>query len=187
MATSRLRHTFRYPAENTSDDEDLPEALDEEEQDRLITALRAENESRNGLYTRVLLALALLCALPYVPALLHSLLIAVLALTSLACTAYTLAFMPSSASAPPFATAAAAAAYASPVERWLPVLNAILCGLVALTSSVRGSGGRGGEGGAWMAFVPGVLYAAVLLARREMRAVDVGKALEGLRYGYKGA
>ncbi len=67
MATTRLRKTFPFPADN-SEDEGLPQALDEEgchsdnlqrhmakdlptEQEKLIAKLRTENEERNDQYT----------------------------------------------------------------------------------------------------------------------------------------
>lgn len=46
MATTRLRKTFRYP----TDDDDIPKDLDEEEQEKLIAKLRAENDERNEEY-----------------------------------------------------------------------------------------------------------------------------------------
>lgn len=98
MAVTRLRKTFQYPADN-SDDDDIPKNLDEEEQEKLIAKLRAEDDERNEEYKRIFLAVSSVSAMAYVPALIMSRLIqarliSLLCMTSLVATAYILAFVP---------------------------------------------------------------------------------------------
>ncbi|KAF3034007.1 hypothetical protein E8E11_002812 [Didymella keratinophila] len=95
MATTRIRKTFHYP--DSSDDEDTVEAgLDAQDQAALLTTLQTRDTTSTRLYTRLLLifpgtiflfTLPHLFALPtFVPSL--------LALTSLAASAYTLYYLP---------------------------------------------------------------------------------------------
>ncbi|KAH6683268.1 hypothetical protein B0J14DRAFT_575532 [Halenospora varia] len=89
--TSRLRKTFRYPDDN-SDNNSGPEAMDEEEQENLISSLRIQNEAYNKIYRTILLSLALFSTTPYLyaftypPSKSHTLL-ALLSITSLLSTA----------------------------------------------------------------------------------------------------
>ncbi|KAI0974799.1 hypothetical protein F4678DRAFT_420881 [Xylaria arbuscula] len=118
--TTRLRRTFAYPSDTTTtspsstSDSDGP-ALDEQEQEELIRALVEQNTARNAQFRLFLLALPSISALPYLLVLsggLSSLIhfsrgggkssstpvsdiwIALLALSSLACTAWTLWSLP---------------------------------------------------------------------------------------------
>ena len=78
----------------------------------------------------------------------------------------------------------------SPLEVWLPYLNVGLCLLVLLTGLVTGSGGHqvgGSVGKVYLAALPGVIYAATVVAKVVMAGVDPEGELGGLRYGYKGA
>ncbi|KAK3397381.1 hypothetical protein B0T20DRAFT_379802 [Sordaria brevicollis] len=80
----------------------------------------------------------------------------------------------------------------SPLETWLPYLNVGLCALVLLTGLVTGGGGEGHKvgnsvGRVYMAALPGVVYAATVVAKVVMAGVDPEGELGGLRYGYKGA
>lgn len=99
-ATSRLRRTFAYPAD---DDNDAPsptssaEVLDEQEQENLIASLAQQNEARNAQFRLLLLCLPVVSALPYLVALVFPIsnggsdrLTALLSLTSLASTAWML-------------------------------------------------------------------------------------------------
>lgn len=103
-ATSRLRRTFAYPAD---DDNDAPsptssaEVLDEQEQENLIASLAQQNEARNAQFRLLLLCLPAVSALPYLVALVFprsnggggggsDRLTALLSLTSLASTAWML-------------------------------------------------------------------------------------------------
>ncbi|KAI9170954.1 hypothetical protein HJFPF1_00433 [Paramyrothecium foliicola] len=88
-ATTRLRRTFQYPADDDDDADSTgsqPEALDEEEQEHLIERYAAENASRNDQFRLVLLVIPLLAAVPYLVSLVTrpaAALLALLGLTSL--------------------------------------------------------------------------------------------------------
>jgi hypothetical protein len=73
---------------------------------------------------------------------------------------------------------------ASPVEKYLPYLNIVLCGLLVIAGMVMG----GRRELLWSGFgnVPGLVYLLVLMAKMVMGSVDVGE-LEALKYGFKGA
>ncbi|KAI0882401.1 uncharacterized protein GGS22DRAFT_169289 [Annulohypoxylon maeteangense] len=101
--TSRLRRTFAYPSDSDSDTlpDILPETLDEQEQETLIAALTQQNELRNAQFRILLLCLPAVSTLPYLIALVSpsstsdrnggtDRSTALLSLTSLACTAWTL-------------------------------------------------------------------------------------------------
>ncbi|KAK7423916.1 hypothetical protein QQX98_000788 [Neonectria punicea] len=88
--TARLRRTFQYPDEDSTDSQ--PEALDEQEQEDLIEALAAENAARDANFRRLLVAIPIVATIPYIPSLLRpsTTLLALLSLTSLLSTAYLL-------------------------------------------------------------------------------------------------
>ncbi|KAG5992959.1 hypothetical protein E4U43_003615 [Claviceps pusilla] len=91
---ARLRHTFRYP-----DDTSVPETLDEQEQESLISDLSAQNALQNHRFTRLLLVLPLATTMPYLPLLVrhpqpHDAILALLSLTSLLSTTYLLYTLP---------------------------------------------------------------------------------------------
>lgn len=70
------------------------------------------------------------------------------------------------------------------MRRWLVLCNGIVCGLVVAREWWWRSGGLERW---WWEVVPSVVvYAVVLVGRRELRPVDVG-VLEEMRYEYKGA
>ena len=125
----------------------------------------------------LLLALSVLLTIPYLAILPSDPLLATLAGTSLLSTAYTLVYIP-------FTNPAAVPL--RPVERWLSILNAALCVLIFMATVVRSGEWDWSDNMLWLGMAPGVVYGVVMVARREMRAVDVGQ-LETLRYGYKGA
>ncbi|KAI0124538.1 hypothetical protein F4776DRAFT_208056 [Hypoxylon sp. NC0597] len=103
-ATSRLRRTFAYPADDDDNDAASPsssaEVLDEQEQENLIASLAQQNEARNAQFRLLLLCLPAVSALPYLVALVFprsngggggsDRLTALLSLTSLASTAWML-------------------------------------------------------------------------------------------------
>ncbi|KXJ97141.1 hypothetical protein Micbo1qcDRAFT_155929 [Microdochium bolleyi] len=101
--TARIRRTFAYPSDDTdpaagydSDASDSRAALDEQEQEDLITTLAEQNEARNTQFATALLALPLLATIPYLVVLLvprsslSDRLIALLSVSSLGSTAYML-------------------------------------------------------------------------------------------------
>jgi len=72
----------------------------------------------------------------------------------------------------------------------LPVLNWVICGLLALVGVILlGREGKGGDEFLWTyLLLPGVMAGMTTIARRSI--VDEQKeigVLKGLRYGYKGA
>ncbi|KAF5672434.1 hypothetical protein FHETE_3737 [Fusarium heterosporum] len=100
--TARLRRTFHYPEEDSTDSQ--PEALDEQEQEEYIAQLAIENAARDVQFRRLLLAIPLLATIPYLPALINppTALFALLSLTSLFSTAYLLHHQPPNSSGIPF-------------------------------------------------------------------------------------
>lgn len=95
--TTRLRRTFAYPTDDSSTATNTPpEALDEEEQERLIAALSSQNETRNAQFRALLFALPALSSIPYLVSLLalNRPQSSLLALTSLASTAWLLYYLP---------------------------------------------------------------------------------------------
>ncbi|XXG97151.1 hypothetical protein Hte_003446 [Hypoxylon texense] len=114
-ATTRLRRTFAYPADDNDDDDDddnsassslAAAALDEQEQETLIEALAEQNDVRNAQFRLLLLCLPAVSALPYLVALLFpgggssssgssgSRFAALMSLSSLASTGWMLARLP---------------------------------------------------------------------------------------------
>ncbi|KAL1304746.1 hypothetical protein AAFC00_003687 [Neodothiora populina] len=194
MATTRLRKTFHYP----SSDDDEPD-LDTQDQEELITSLTLRDARQNDFYRRAFLPLPLASLLLYVPAVIiprayRDWLIAVLSITSLVGTAYILFLLPlrfdddadgSNLSA---RKRGKRPAYKGdprgPAERFIVLLNALLClvlGLVAVVAWRRGS-----VEGFWRGVLPGAIFSVILFARSQMTAVDVVE-LERLKYNYKGA
>lgn len=97
MAATRVRRAFRYPRD--SDDEDEPEEMDEEHQERLITELRREDARKNDMYRKGFLMLPILGVVFFLYALITSstarqTLISAISISSLVCTAYILHYMP---------------------------------------------------------------------------------------------
>ncbi|KAK0634920.1 hypothetical protein B0T17DRAFT_568887 [Bombardia bombarda] len=232
--TARLRKTFRFPADESQEDDDTPDVMDEEvlytatiisiyhiqihlptEQETFIASLADQNRARNGQFRHLLLALPCISCVPYIlnlvlgrataaPTSLPPLL-SLLALSSLASTAFLIWRLPPDATGiaalDAFSSPARQQPYGvivgekSPLETWLPYLNAGLCVLVAVLgylNSLRVSsryqesssiGGVAGVGG----FLPAAIYAVVLVAKTVMAGVDPERELGGLRYEYKGA
>ena len=186
MATARLRKTFKYP----SDDEDDPDELDEEHQERLIADLQAEDKARNELYRKLYLAIPAAAALFFLYAFFASRnaqqrLIALLSLSSLGCTAYMLHFMPLEAPArkgkvPQYKLDAAK----GPVERYLVYLNAALAGILLLASTVSWRKGANAE--AWQQALPAIIFGLTIFVRHQLAPLDL-EDLQKAKYDYKGA
>jgi hypothetical protein len=97
--TTRLRRTFAYPTDETTSPDDSPiDALDETEQESLITTLSQQNTLRNAQFRKLLFALPTLSAIPYLLNLFTfvSFMPSLLALTSLASTCWLLYILPPS-------------------------------------------------------------------------------------------
>ncbi|MCJ1461706.1 hypothetical protein MMC07_000304 [Pseudocyphellaria aurata] len=188
---ARLRKIYRFPS--VSHDDDDPEMLDEEEQEKLIAKLRQENEDRNDEFKRMFLAVPTISTMTFLPALLTSSLfqakiLCLLSMSSLLCTAYVLIFVPKDK---PDASNREPAQQiqqprSGPVRRYINYLNGGLSMLIllnALTLKER----RGVHEGFWLlCILPAVAFSVIMMARRTMLDVDISK-LEDLRYEYKGA
>ncbi|CAF9910209.1 MAG: hypothetical protein ALECFALPRED_006419 [Alectoria fallacina] len=141
MATTRLRRTFRYPADNSEDD-DIPTDLDEEEQEKLIAKLRAEDDERNGEYKHVFLAVPCVSAMTYIPTLImpglgQAKLVSLLCMTSLIATAYILALAPNTRPESPNGAKSKRSLEVKPgpVHQYISYLNCALSLLCALNAN----------------------------------------------------
>ncbi len=168
------------------------------EQELYIQRLSDQNKDRNALYTKLLLALPVLAALPYIPTLIRpgTAFPSLLAISSLLSTAYMLRRMPDTVTgiAPLDAWTGtggvAGAGGRSPLDTHLPYLNgglAVMLGLMGVVAARRAGAEGGLMGWPTMGYLPGLVYGTVLMAKMMMASVDPEKALSGLKYGYKGA
>ncbi|KAF2479870.1 hypothetical protein BDY17DRAFT_27773 [Neohortaea acidophila] len=165
MTTTRLRKAIHYP----SSDSDEGDHIDEEHQERLITTLQTEDARKTHLYRTLFLAIPLLSLLYATYHLLspstsaRNKLLSLLSVSSLACTAYHLHFMPS---APPDRKGKKAVYKVEmergPVERYLVLLNAVLAGVLGLAAWV--SWRRGWVEDAWREALPGSEYCSLPLS-----------------------
>ncbi|ELR08666.1 hypothetical protein VC83_03853 [Pseudogymnoascus destructans] len=203
---AHLRKTFQYP---DPDDDDTPEALDEEEQQHLITTLRASASATNTLYTRLFTTFPLLLTLAYLPPLSSARgALPLLALTSLIASAWVMYAFPVGRTGwgvvDEWADGAGATAggkggkegkgkgragdispgdQEGPLRKWLVPLNASLVGVI-LVAGLLGTGG----GGVKLSVLPALALGVVVLVKVQVRGVEADvEELEGLRYGYKGA
>jgi hypothetical protein len=76
----------------------------------------------------------------------------------------------------------------SPINQYLPYLNAFISGLLFFASWAYRARSNVPEG-LWLFFLlPGVIFAIVFMTRKSMAEVESGLSeLRGMRYGYKGA
>jgi len=153
MASTRLRKTFHYPA-----DEDIDDDLDEEHQEQLITQLQTEDAAKSTTYRLAFLSIPLSGALYFVYAFAiastpRERMLALMSLSSLACTAYILHFMPIENPDRKGKNAVyMVEAAKSPVEKNLPMLNVILAGLLLVAAVVSWRRRRGQD--AWREALP---------------------------------
>lgn len=77
----------------------------------------------------------------------------------------------------------------SPLERFLPFLNAGLCAILVATGLLAGAADGAGEqfGLLGLGNLPAIVYGVVVVAKVVMASVDPERELAALRYGYKGA
>ncbi|KAK7948945.1 uncharacterized protein PG986_009831 [Apiospora aurea] len=216
-AAARLRRTFSYPAdEDTLSPDELlaQEALDEQEQEELIESLAAQNSARNSQFRLFLLALPILSTVPYLISLVQpgklNTIVAMLALTSLGSTAWMLHALPPGETGVPAldrwvkgisgqngnpkrgrdSSASAmlgAIQRKSPLEVFMPYLNAGLCCVLITTGFVSKAHAPQQWGHVGLGNLPAVVYAVVLLAKMVMGSVDPETELGALKYNYKGA
>ncbi|KAI1616406.1 hypothetical protein EDD36DRAFT_134533 [Exophiala viscosa] len=177
------------------------------EQEHLLTKLRASESSTNAQYTLIFTALPLIVTLPFLWYLTLSTsrsmaLLCLLSITSLASSSYIMLFVPTSPSqspsvaersAPPNSRAEAARrkftlSDQSPINQYLPYLNASIDALLFLASMAYRSR-TNVPGGLWLfLLLPAVMFAMVFMARRSINEISRGlDELQGLRYEYKGA
>jgi hypothetical protein len=177
-----LRKTFKYPTE----DDDSDAELDDEHQERLIEDLRTTSAASSIFYRKLFLVLPLSAALfALYTFLTERRLTALLSLSSLACTAYILHYMPLKPADKKGKTAMYKVNIAkSPLEQFLPILNA---GMVALlTIAVVVSWKRGQQEVAVREGLAVIVWVVAMYVRWEARGIDL-EELEGRRYGLKGA
>lgn len=187
MATTRLRQTFRYP----SDDDSEPDELDEEHQEILIASLQEEDARKNAFYRKAFLAVPLTSVLFFLYTLVldtrtaQQALLAILGLSSLACSAYILHFMPLQLPEPKGKTPQYRLdAAKGPMERYLLLLNAGLAGLLLLAAAVSWRKGAGADG--WREALPAMILAMTVFVRRQTAPLDL-EELQKAKYDYKGA
>ncbi|USW58479.1 hypothetical protein Slin15195_G117980 [Septoria linicola] len=186
MAAARLRKTFRFPTEN----DDEPGDLDEEHQEKLIADLEAEDTAKNELYRQAFLSIPLLGMLVFVYTFLiastaRQRLIAILGISSLACTGYILHFQPlerpeRKGKKPVYQVEAEK----GPVDRYLVYLNAGLALLLELDAFVSWRQGRVDD--AWRESLPAIIMALTMFARQQLAPLDL-EDLQKARYELKGA
>jgi hypothetical protein len=76
----------------------------------------------------------------------------------------------------------------SPIEQYLPYLNLVLCCVLALMGALDTPWSTEWRWSrALLGFLPGAVYAVVLLAKAVMAGVDPEAELLALKYDYKGA
>ncbi|APA16080.1 predicted protein [Sclerotinia sclerotiorum 1980 UF-70] len=214
QTTARLRKTFRYPTDSDSDDS-LPEALDEEEQDKLIQHLAVLHTKYNTVYARLLLCLPLISIIPYLLTLFSpaTSLLSILSITSLLSTAFLVYSLPPektsitildnfnqpSQDAPLSKTGGVLGVNRvddGPLLTYLPTLNLLLSFILGVLGTIVKSKHRSSsritdvETDIWWTgfeWLPFGIYAVVLLAKTVMGSVNPEEELGGLRYRYKGA
>ncbi|KAF8474951.1 hypothetical protein BDZ91DRAFT_712051 [Kalaharituber pfeilii] len=189
MATARLRAAFRYPADNGVDD--LPDHMDEEEQEALIAALRSADDSTNELYSNLFSIVFVLPAIYFLfRALATPTLINFLSLSSLTATIYTIRFIP----IPRNDVGSGHIAFLSstgPIDKFLPILNGLLAAIVGVNVYHVNSKKNGSPLGRtamedWAGYLPIAIWVVSMIVRYVMKPLDLDE-LEKMKYKYKGA
>ncbi|KAK5746397.1 hypothetical protein LTR17_000777 [Elasticomyces elasticus] len=187
MATARLRRAVKYP----SDDEDEPDELDEEHQEKLIADLQATDAQRNELYIILFLTLQLAGALYFAYAVVfrsrnaQQRLLALLSLSSTLCTAYILHYMRIEAPRRKGKTAVYKLdAAKGPVEEYLAYLNAALAAMLLLAAIL--SWRRGLYEDAVRQALPAIVFGSAMFVRQQVAPLDM-EELQKAKYNYKGA
>ncbi|KAK5697230.1 hypothetical protein LTR97_007365 [Elasticomyces elasticus] len=187
MATARLRRAVKYP----SDDDDEPDELDEEHQEKLIADLKATDAQRNELYLMLFLALQLAGALYFAYAFVvrsrnaQQRLLALLSLSSTLCTAYILHYMRIEAPRRKGKTAVYKLnAAKGPVEEYLAYLNMALAAMLLLAATL--SWRRSLYEDAARQALPAILFGSAMFVRQQVAPLDM-EELQKAKYNYKGA
>ncbi|PWY93830.1 hypothetical protein BO94DRAFT_615379 [Aspergillus sclerotioniger CBS 115572] len=208
MASARLRRAFRYP-NDSNDDEHGREDLDEEglrcqlkrdissdddtdgltEQEQVIDRLRALSEKRNSEYSIIFAVIPLFSIYAFSASFLsgssalYERCLSLLSVLSLLATAYTMRYFPLQRPGPKGKRPMMRSSTIFSIQRYLLPLNTAICVFLALIYVMTESRL---DIQPIMYLVPGAMFATVLVARKVMLSVDF-KALENLRYEYKGA
>ncbi|KAK3989844.1 hypothetical protein QBC44DRAFT_78753 [Cladorrhinum sp. PSN332] len=197
-ASARLRKTFRYPSDDDNghnSDNSLPEIMDEQEQDHLITTLTQSNAQRNATTTRFLFLLPLISTIPFfLPIFLAhpsspSPVFTLISLSSLAATTFLIHTLPPEKTGISFLDSSGSIPgldVKGPLEKYLPYLNLGLVVLAVLNGLLE-QRVKGTHNGVLLGLLPGVVYGVVVGAKVMMAGVDPERELKGLKYGYKGA
>ncbi|EXJ58624.1 hypothetical protein A1O7_06051 [Cladophialophora yegresii CBS 114405] len=205
MDSTRLRKAFKYPPDDDGDGSQ--EAMDEEEQEHLLQNLQASETSTNEIYTTVFTCLPLVIVLPFLWYLFRStsgtmVLLCLLGITSLVSSAYIMYMVPVSTTLGSLSnlTRIARRDYSgsrtsflltsdqSPINQYLPYLNAFICALLFLASWGYLSRSDVPEGLWLFLLLPGLIFGMVFMAKRSMAEIETGLSeLRGMRYQYKGA
>jgi len=143
-AAARLRKTFVSHPSDTSSSESLVD-LDEEQQERMIASLAAADAQKTKNYKLAFVSLPVLSTILYIPRLLRpssgtELLLAVMAMTSLASSAWILWVVPlpgeeekeSEVRVPGLGAIKRDGRVVGPVRKYIGYLNLVLCGVLAL-------------------------------------------------------
>jgi hypothetical protein len=177
------------------------------EQEQLLTKLRKSESSTNSFYTAIFTGLPCVVTLPFLWYLSLSTtrpmaLLCLLSITSLASSAYVMYFVPVSHTAGASSSSASssvartaqrpvlpvAGGEESPVNQYLPYLNAFICALLLLASWGYSSRTDVPEGLWLFLLLPAVVCGMVFVARRSIGDIQAGLGeLQGLKYDYKGA
>ncbi|KAL4993455.1 hypothetical protein BDV10DRAFT_26196 [Aspergillus recurvatus] len=189
MAFARFRKAFRYP--DDSGDDDAREELDEEEQERVIKILKAQNEERDSQYSLIFATIPLLSTTIFVPSLLTPAtldlsvrFLSLLGTLSLLATAYTIKYVPLQRPDPKGKRPIRAPDFREHVRKYIIACNAAICALLGMAYFFRSGTSAGNYPVAYL--VPAGLLTIILVVRQVMASLDL-KPLEDLRYEYKGA
>lgn len=182
------------------------------EQEHLLENLQASETSSNAIYMLLFTGLPLIVIVPFIWYLFSSTtksmaLLCLLSITSLVSSAYIMYMIPLGTPLGSLSTFPRTAPGAqqrrnhggsqtsflltsdeSPINQYLPYLNAFISALLFLGSWAYRSR-TGTPDGFWIFLLfPGVIFMMVFIARRTMADVQSGLSeLRGMRYGYKGA
>ncbi|KAK5455175.1 hypothetical protein LTS15_005895 [Exophiala xenobiotica] len=216
MNTTRVRKAFKYPSDDDGTDilHDELDDQDAEEQENLLTKLRASESSTNAQYTLIFTVLPLIVSLPFFWYLSISTtrtmaLLCLLSITSLGASAYIMHFVPipgssssSSSSSqsgrrpPPssvFGTGTGSGQQLmvwdkTPINQYLPYLSGSISALLLLAAWGYRSRTDVPEGLWLFLLLPAVIFGMVFMARRSIIEIQTGLTeLQGMRYEYKGA
>ncbi|CAF9910978.1 MAG: hypothetical protein GOMPHAMPRED_007256 [Gomphillus americanus] len=172
-AAARLRKAFRYP--DDIQDSQEPEAIDEEEQERLIRQLQKQNDQSNEFW--------LVRLLDFLAAYYWQVRLAcIFAMSSFGMTAYVLLFIPSGGPK----MALFPRTDLSPAQKFVPYMNGVLSLLIGL-NGLSWKDRLSAPDGFWIvSWMPLVILATVIVARKVLVEVNPDE-LWDLKYELRGA